>query len=78
MDGASEAAVQSRYQRLYVDYRATVTALYLSGDTLAGSGPVFSWKGDGGIQAAEEPPLQTFLAPPKLAPNLAQYLPKQE
>lgn len=73
MDAASEAAVQSRYQRLYVDYRAAVTALYLSGETLAGGGAqVFAWKGDGGLQAAEAPPLPAFLAPPKLEADLAQ------
>jgi hypothetical protein len=76
MDEAGTEKLRAQYKKLWADYKLAVTGAYFCDRAAVGGNPVFTWEGPDGIRGAAAPPLQTFLAAPHLAPELADRLAK--
>lgn len=76
---AASADVTKKYLRTFVEYKLAVNGAYFCGKSLSGQTSVFEWqgpadKGLGCIFATARSPYITFLASPRLPPDLAKHL----
>ncbi|KAL4855322.1 hypothetical protein ACK3TF_004070 [Chlorella vulgaris] len=70
---AVSAETTSKYCKLFLDYKLAVNGAHFSDTTLYG-GQLWEWHGPPGFSACQAPPLLTFLAAPRLSPELAELL----
>ncbi|KAI3427083.1 hypothetical protein D9Q98_007022 [Chlorella vulgaris] len=70
---AVSAETTSKYCKLFLDYKLAVNGAHFSDTTLYG-GQLWEWHGPPGFSACQAPPLLTFLAAPRLSPDLAELL----
>ncbi|EFN56800.1 expressed protein [Chlorella variabilis] len=75
---AASPDLTAKYSKLFLDYKLAVNGAHFSDRALSGA-PLWDWRPPTGsalqgFAACEHPPLLTFLAAPRLAPDLAQHL----
>lgn len=74
MDQAAIETIESKYKKLWTQYKISVLGLYFSDKPITGTGSLFDWQGDFGVQGSQQDPLITYLQTPRLSPELEQHL----